>query len=64
MGLWSIASTLPALLAPVVGGLTIGAAAVLGGGAQGYRAVFGVAVAFFTFGAAAILRVPEPLTER
>jgi len=60
MGIWSMASTLPAFLAPALGSLTIGAAALAGHGIQGYRAVFGLAVACFVLGSVAILRVPEP----
>jgi MFS family permease len=59
LGLWSIASTLPAILAPLLGALVIGLAAVLGQTALGYRAVFGLAVLFFLLGTVFVLKVRE-----
>ncbi|HZT96164.1 MAG TPA: MFS transporter [Chloroflexota bacterium] len=57
MGLWSIASTLPAFLAPALGSAVIAVSALAGLGTAGYRAVFGLAVLLFTLGAVGILRV-------
>lgn len=59
MGLWSISTTLPAVLAPPLGGLVIAAASGFGALALGYRLVFALAVLFFVLGAACILFVRE-----
>jgi MFS family permease len=61
MGLWSIATTAPAILAPLVGGLVISAADGFGDTAAGYRVVFGLAVVFLLAGAVFILRVRDQL---
>jgi hypothetical protein len=62
MGLWSIATSAPAILAPLVGGLVISAADRFGDTAVGYRIVFGLAVVFLLAGAAFILRVRDQFT--
>lgn len=59
MGLWSIATTLPAVAAPLLGGLAITLAADTGNAAIGYRAVFALAVALFAVGAVFILKVRD-----
>ncbi|MFI5271952.1 MAG: MFS transporter [Ktedonobacterales bacterium] len=62
MGLWSIASNLPALLAPALGGLVIVVAAAFGRTALGYRAIFALAVVFLLSGAIFILLVRETVS--
>jgi MFS family permease len=59
MGVWSIATSAPAILAPLVGGLAISVADTLGDTTTGYRVVFGLAVAFLLAGAFFILRVRD-----
>jgi MFS family permease len=59
LGLWSASSTLPAIIAPVLGGLIISLANVFGKTALGYRMVFAVATIFLTSGAIFILKVRE-----
>ena len=59
MGLWSISSTLPAVIAPLMGSLVVGSAAAFHQTALGYRAVFALAVAFFLTGAILVLLVRE-----
>jgi len=46
LGLWSASSTLPAIVAPVLGGLTISIANLFGQTALGYRLVFAFATLF------------------
>jgi len=62
MGIWSIATSAPAILAPLIGGLVISAADTLGDTTAGYRIVFGLAVVFLLGGAYFILRVREQFT--
>jgi MFS family permease len=62
MGVWSIATSAPAILAPLVGGVVISVADSLGDTTAGYRAVFGLAVIFLLAGAAFILRVRDQFT--
>jgi MFS family permease len=62
MGIWSIATSAPAILAPLVGGLVISAAGTLGDTTTGYRVVFGLAVVFLLAGAFFILRVRDQFT--
>ena len=57
LGLWSASSTLPAIIAPVLGGLTIFIANLFGQTALGYRLVFALATLFLLMGAYFILRV-------
>jgi MFS family permease len=59
MGLWNIASTLPAILAPLLGSLIIASSDFMGETALGYRIVFGVAAIFLMLGAAFVLKVQE-----
>lgn len=52
LGIWSAASTLPAVLAPALGGVVIGAVdAMYHQTALGYRAVFALAAIFLALGA-------------
>jgi len=64
MGIWNIASTLPAILAPLLGSLVIAASDHFGEIALGYRLVFGVAAIFMLLGAAFILKVREEESAR
>lgn len=59
LGLWSMASTLPAVLAPVLGSAVIFLADRVGQTASGYRAVFGLATIFLFLGAGFVLKVRE-----
>ena len=59
LGLWSASSTLPAIIAPLLGGLIITIANGFGQTSLGYRLVFGVAALFLVLGAMFILRVRE-----
>lgn len=59
LGLWSMASTLPAVLAPVLGSAVIFLASHIGQTAFGYRAVFALATLFLTLGAIFVLKVRE-----
>jgi len=63
MGTWSIATTAPAILAPLLGGLVISAADRLGDLTTGYRLVFGLAVIFLLAGALFILRVRDQFAQ-
>jgi Na+/melibiose symporter-like transporter len=59
LGLWSLASNLPQLGAPVLGSVLIGAAAAMGHVGAGYQAVFVAAGVFFLAGAVTVLGVRE-----
>ncbi len=59
LGLWSMASTLPAVVAPVLGSAVIFLADLAGQTAFGYRAVFGLATLFLFLGAVFVLKVRE-----
>jgi MFS family permease len=60
MGVWSIASNLPAVVAPVLGSAVIGGASGLRiSTAIAYRSVFALAAIFLLIGAAFILKVQE-----
>ena len=60
MGVWSIASNLPAVLAPLLGSALIGGASAFGLPTSiGYRAVFGLAGVFLLLGALFVLKVQE-----
>ncbi len=59
LGLWSMASTLPAVLAPMLGSGIIFLAGLMGQTAFGYRAVFGLATLFLLLGAVFVLKVRE-----
>jgi MFS family permease len=63
MGIWSIASTLPAVVAPLVGSVAIGLAARAGQTALGYRMVFALALLSLLAGAGCILFVRESTPE-
>ncbi|HLZ21852.1 MAG TPA: MFS transporter [Ktedonobacterales bacterium] len=57
LGLWGMASTLPGVFAPVVGGTVIYLFTQLGQTALGYRCVFGVASLCLLLGAVFVLKV-------
>lgn len=59
LGLWSMASTLPAVVAPALGSVIIFVAGLVGQTASGYRAVFGLASVFLLLGAVFVLKVRE-----
>lgn len=59
LGLWSMAATLPAVVAPVLGSAVIFLADLAGQTAFGYRAVFGLATIFLLLGAIFVLKVRE-----
>jgi MFS family permease len=60
MGVWSIASNLPAVLAPALGSVVIGGASALGiSAAAAYRSVFALAGIFLLLGALFVFRVQE-----
>jgi len=63
LGLWSLASTLPGVVAPALGGLMVGAAAALGNTGAGYQAIFIAAGASFLLGAVAVLGIREERRE-
>ncbi len=62
LGIWSMASTLPAVIAPVLGSAVIVLASDIGQTAIGYRGVFGLATVFLVLGAALVLKVRENRT--
>ncbi len=64
MGIWSIASNLPAVVAPLLGGIVIDAGALGGQIALGYRAVFLLALLALLAGAGCILLVREGANRR
>lgn len=59
LGIWSLASTVPGIAAPAVGGLVVSAGAAFGSITAGYQAVFALAAILFGAGTIAVLRVPE-----
>lgn len=59
LGIWNASSTLPAVMAPVVGSLIINAAAQSGYVVLGYRLVFGAAAFFLLLAAIGVLFVRE-----
>ena len=60
LGVWSIASNLPAVLAPLVGSLVIGSGSALGISTEAaYRSVFALAGVFLLLGALFVLKVQE-----
>lgn len=60
MGVWSIATNLPAVVAPIIGSVVIGGASALGiATSLAYRSVFALAGVFLLLGAAFILKVRE-----
>ncbi|HEY7343654.1 MAG TPA: MFS transporter [Ktedonobacterales bacterium] len=62
LGIWSMASTLPAVIAPVLGSAVIVLASNIGQMAFGYRGVFALATVFLVLGAALVLKVRENRT--
>lgn len=61
MGIWSIATTLPAIIAPFVGAVVLSIAGAVGYTALGYRLVFTLAVALLLLGAFWVLMVRNQL---
>lgn len=59
LGLWTIASTLPATIAPALGGFVIAVATTGTHSTLGYRLTFAFAVLFLILGAVFVLRVRE-----
>jgi len=60
LGVWSIASNLPAVLAPLVGGLVIGGGSAAGISTEAaYRSVFALAAGFLVLGAIFVFKVQE-----
>jgi len=59
MGIWSAATTLPAILAPALGAAVIALAAVYADTAFGYRLVFGLATVFLLLGALCVSFIRE-----
>jgi MFS family permease len=59
MGIWSMASTLPGILGPLVGSMMVFLAGHFGATALGYRVVFGLACLSLLLGAVFVLKVRE-----
>lgn len=59
LGIWNASSTLPTIVAPLLGSMIINIAAGAGQTASGYRAVFGAAALFFFLAAAGMLFVKK-----
>ena len=59
LGIWSMASTLPGVIAPVLGSAVIVLASVVGQTASGYRGIFALATIFLILGAFLVLKVRE-----
>jgi MFS family permease len=59
LGLWSIASNLPSVIAPLLGSIVITLVDARAGSSLGYRLVFALAVCFFVLGALFVLRIRE-----
>lgn len=65
LGVWSIASNLPAVLAPLVGSLVIGGGTALGISTEAaYRSVFALAAGFLMLGALFVFKVRETQPRR
>ena len=65
LGVWSIASNLPAVLAPLVGSLVIGGGTALGISTEAaYRSVFALAAGFLMLGALFVFKVQETQPRR
>jgi MFS family permease len=62
MGIWSIATTLPAIIAPFIGAVVLNIAGAAGYTALGYRLVFTLAVALLLLGAVFVLMVRNQLS--
>jgi MFS family permease len=59
MGVWGMASTLPGVIAPVLGSTVIVLASRLGETSFGYRGTFALATIFLILGAGFVLKVHE-----
>lgn len=59
LGMWSMASTLPGVIAPVLGSAVILLATAIGETAYGYRGAFALATIFLILGAVLVLKVRE-----
>ncbi|MGZ3646382.1 MAG: MFS transporter, partial [Ktedonobacteraceae bacterium] len=59
LGVWNASTTLPTLLAPLLGSVIINSAAGVGQTAMGYRLVFGAAALFFLLAAVGMLFVKK-----
>ncbi len=62
MGIWSIATTLPAVIAPFVGAVVLNFAGLAGHTSLGYRLVFTLAGALLVVGAVCVLMVRDQLS--
>jgi MFS family permease len=61
MGIWSMATTLPAIIAPLVGAVVLNIAGAAGNTPLGYRIVFTLAVGLLLLGAICVLLVRNEL---
>ncbi len=59
LGLWTASATLPAIFAPLLGGIVISLANTFGNVSLGYRLIFALAALFLVLGAVFILYVRE-----
>lgn len=59
MGIWSTATTLPAIIAPLLGSLVLMLASYVGTTAAGYRLIFALAAIFLLLGAICVRYVSE-----
>ena len=59
LGIWSMASTLPGVVAPVLGSAVILLASGVGQTASGYRGIFALATLFLILGAVLVMKVRE-----
>ena len=59
LGIWNASTTIPTIVAPLLGSVIINIAAGAGQTALGYRAVFGAAALFFFLAAAGMLFVKK-----
>ncbi|MEO8973201.1 MAG: hypothetical protein ABI406_16575 [Ktedonobacteraceae bacterium] len=59
LGLWNASSTLPAMIAPLIGSLIINITAGFGNVSSGYRLIFGAAAFFLLLASVSVLFVRE-----